>query len=75
MASVKRVRDGDGLDEPWIQFTIPVPEELKRAVKLHSINRDGSMQAFIVAALRERLRIPHVSSSQTRTRARQTART
>lgn len=42
-------------DEVWVQLATRLPRTLHREVKLHCVQTDTSVMAFVVAALREKL--------------------
>ena len=44
-----------GDDEQWVQLATRIPKSLHRELKLHCVQADVSVMAFVVAALRARL--------------------
>jgi predicted HicB family RNase H-like nuclease len=41
--------------EPWVQLATRVPKPLHRDLKLHCVQAETSVMAFVVAALKEKL--------------------
>jgi hypothetical protein len=46
--------DVDDRDEVWVQLATRIPRDVHRAVKLACVHADTTVQAFFVAALREK---------------------
>ena len=42
-------------DEVWVQLATRVPKALHRQLKLYCVERDTSVMAFVVTALREKM--------------------
>jgi predicted HicB family RNase H-like nuclease len=42
-------------DSVWVQLATRIPKALHRELKLHCVRTDTSVQAFVVAALEEKL--------------------
>jgi predicted HicB family RNase H-like nuclease len=42
-------------DSVWVQLATRIPKALHRELKLHCVRTDMSVQAFVVAALGEKL--------------------
>jgi predicted HicB family RNase H-like nuclease len=42
--------------EPWVQLATRIPKSLHRELKLHCVQADTSVMAFVVTALKEKLR-------------------
>ena len=43
------------IDEAWVQLATRIPKSLHRELKLHCVQADTSVMAFMVAALKEKL--------------------
>lgn len=43
-------------DEEWTQLATRIPQKLQRAMKLHCVETEQTVMAFVEAALREKLR-------------------
>ena len=41
--------------EAWVQLATRIPKTLHRALKLHSVEAETSVMAFVVAAIQEKL--------------------
>jgi len=41
--------------EPWVQLATRIPKSLRRDVKLHCVNAETTLLAFIVEAIEEKL--------------------
>ena len=42
-------------DEVWVQLATRIPKQLHRALKLHCVQTDQALMAFVIAALRDKL--------------------
>ena len=42
-------------NEAWVQLATRIPRRLHRGIKLHCVEQEVSLMAFVVEALREKL--------------------